>query len=162
MKFSRWMNMKVLQVDDAVLSAERVLRLLANYEGAHIELNEMTLDNSSTPVNARLADNNDELYRRGNWVTFGGVSYFQIFTLLVGVYLVNTTRETLRRLSEDPAVRPLWLSVLRSPSRIASPTLLLHKNFSMGMVFQTIREGFEIVGNPEKPGTTLIQTRGWR
>ena len=44
MKFSRWMNVKVLQVDDAVLSAERVLRLLANYEGAHVESNEMTRD----------------------------------------------------------------------------------------------------------------------
>ena len=162
MKFSRWMNTKVLQVDDAVLSAERVLRLLANYEGAHVELNEMTRDNASLPVKAKLADDNDELYRRGNWVTFGGVSYFHVFTLLIGVYLVNMTRETLKRLSADPERRPLWQSILRAPSRIASPTLLLHKNFSIGMVFENTREGLEVVGNSEKPGTTLIQTPEWR
>ena len=162
MKFSRWMNMKVLQVDDDMLSAERVLRLLANYEGAHVESNEMTRNNTSLPVNVKLPDDNDELYRRGNWVTFGGVSYFHIFTLLLGVYLVTMTRETLKRLSADPEKRPLWLSILRSPSRLASPTLLLHKNFSIGMVFETTHDGFEVVGAPEKPGITLIQTPGWR
>ena len=102
MRFSRWMNMKVFQVDDAVLSAEGVLRLLANYEGAHVESNEMTRINASLPVNAKLGDKNDELYRRGNWVTFGGVSYFHIFTLLFGVYLVNMMKEALKNLFCGP------------------------------------------------------------
>ena len=72
MKYSRWMNLKVLQVGDAVLSAERVLRLLANYEGAHINSNEMTRFNASSPIDITLPDRTDELYRKGTWVTFGG------------------------------------------------------------------------------------------
>ena len=48
MKYSRRMNLKVLQVGDAVHQewAERVLRLNANYEGAHIDSNEMDPVNS--------------------------------------------------------------------------------------------------------------------
>ena len=164
MKFSRWMNLKVLQVDDAVLSVERILRLLANYEGAHVELDEMTRDNASLPVNLKLPDDTDELYRKGRWVTFGGVSYLHVFTLHVGVYLVNKMKETLKRMPEDARKRQIWSPILQSPSRIVSPTLFLRKEFSMGMVLQNTGDpdnGFALVGNPERPGITTIQIPGW-
>ena len=53
-KYGQWMNIKVLQVGDTVLSAERILQLLANYEGAHVESNQMTRLNASSPVDMKL------------------------------------------------------------------------------------------------------------
>ena len=165
LKYGRWMNLKVLQVGDAVLTAERILQLLANYEGAHVETDEMTRNNASLPVDVKLPDDRDELYRKGSWVTFGGVSYLHIFALLVGVYLVNMTRETLMRFPEETKKRfhiaHLLDSILQSPSRIASPTLLLNKGFNTGMVFQSTGDSFELVGDYGNPGMTKIQIPGW-
>ena len=48
-KYSRWLNLKVLQVGGDVLTAEHILQLLANYEGAHVESNEMTHVKASSP-----------------------------------------------------------------------------------------------------------------
>ena len=66
MKYGRWLNLKVLQVGEEVLSAERILQLLANYEGAHIDSNEMTRFNTSAPVDIKLTDRKDELYQKGH------------------------------------------------------------------------------------------------
>ena len=74
-KYGQWMHIKVLQVGDAVLSAERILQLLANYEGAHVESNQMTRLNASSPFDMKLPDRKDDFYRKGTWITFGGVSY---------------------------------------------------------------------------------------
>ena len=167
-KYGRWMNLKVLQVGDAVLSAERILQLLANYEGAHVESNELTSLNTSLPVDVKLPKRpkrEDELYRRGTWMTFGGVSYLHIFTLLVGIYLVNMMKETLKRLPDDTVKRlhnaRLLDLILQSPSRIATPGLLLEKGFNIGMVLQNVGDGFKLVGDHDKPGITTIQIPGW-
>ena len=164
-KYGQWMNIKVLQVGDAVLSAERILQLLANYEGAHVESNQMTRLNASSPVDMKLPDRKDELYRKGTWITFGGVSYLHIFTLLVGIYLVNMMKETLKGVPEETSNRLRMTqmpgSILRAPSRIATPGLLLKKGFNMGMVLQSTGDSFELVGNHEKPGITTIQIPGW-
>ena len=164
-KYGQWMNIKVLQVGDAVLSAERILQLLANYEGAHVESNQMTRSHASSPVDIKLPDPKDELYRKGTWVTFGGVSYLHIFTLLVGVYLVNMMKETVKRVPEETGKRihitQMPGSILQAPSRIATPGLLLKKGFNMGMVLQSTGDSFELVGNHEKPGITTIQIPGW-
>ena len=167
-KYGRWMNLKVLQVGDAVLSAERILQLLASYEGAHVEANELTSLNASLPVDVKLPKRpkrEDELYRKGTWITFGGVSYLHIFTLLVGVYLVNMMKETLKRLPAHTVKRlhntHLLDSILQSPSRIATPELLLKKDFNIGMVLQSVGDAFELVGEHDKPGITTIQIPGW-
>ena len=164
-KYGRWINLKILQVGDAVLSAERILQLLANYEGAHVELNQLTRHNASSPVDMKLPDDKDELYRKGTWVTFGGVSYLHIFTLLVGLYLVNMMQETLKRLPDDTIKRlgitHLLDSILQSPSRIATPGLLLNKSFNIGIVLQSTRDSFELVGDHHTPGNTTIQIPGW-
>ena len=164
-RYGRWMNFKVLQVGDAVLSAERILQLLANYEGAHVESNQLTRLNASSPVDMKLPDHKDELYRKGTWIAFGGVSYLHIFTLLVGIYLVNMMKETLMRVPVDTVKRlhitHLLDPILESPSRIATPRLLLKKGFNMGMVLQSTGDSFELVGNHEKPGITTIQIPGW-
>ena len=164
-KYGRWMNLQVLKVGDAVLSTERILQLLANYEGAHVESNQLTRSHASSPVDMKLPDPKDELYRRGTWITFGGVSYLHIFTLLVGIYLVNMMKETLKRLPDDTVKRlhisHLLDSILQSPSRIATPGLLLNKGFNLGTVIQSTSDSFELVGDHDKPGITTIQIPGW-
>ena len=101
------------------------------------------------------------MYRKGTWITFGGVSYLHIFTLLVGIYLVNMMKETLKRVPEETGNRlritQMPGSIMQGPSRIATPGLLLKKGFGMGMVFQSTGDSFELVGNHEKPGITTIQ-----
>ena len=164
-KYGRWMNLKVLQVGDALLSAERILQLLANYEGAHVESNEQTRLHASSPVDMKLPNQRDELYRKATWVTFGGVSYLHIFTFLVGIYLVNMMKETLKRLSDD-AVKRLNITnlldlILQSPSRIKAPELLLKKDFSMATVLDNTSGSFKLIGDHKKPGITTIQIPGW-
>ena len=168
-KYSRWMKTRVLQVGDAVLTVENILQLLVNYEGAHLETNEMIRDNASLPVDVKLPKRpkrKDELYRKGTWVTFGGVSYLHIFTLLVGVYLANMMKETLKHASsvacERLQITHLADSILGSPSRIAAPTLLLNKQFNIGMILQSTDDSFELVGDYGKPGITTIQIPGWQ
>ena len=168
LKFSRWKQTNVLQVGDAVLTSERILQLLVTYEGAHVETNELIRNNASTPVYMKLPDHKDDLFRRGIWVTFGGVSYLHIFTLLVGVYLVDMTKETLKQLPEVTLKRfhitHLMDSILRAPSRIKSPTLRLEKSFNAGVVLQSTNDvdrPFELVGDYGKPGNTTIQIPGW-
>ena len=167
-KCGRWMNLKVLQVGDAVLSAESILHLLANYEGAHVETNEMVRLNASLPIDVKLPGHKgkDELYRKGTWVTFGGVSYMHIFVLLMGVYLVNRMKETLRRMPDEVGTRlgihRVSGPIFQAPSRIAPATLLLEKGFNIGVVLQSTGDSFELVGDYEKPGMTTIQIPGWK
>ena len=60
LKFSRWNQTKVLQVEDAVLTSERILQLLVTYEGAHVKTNELIRNNASTPVDIKLPDHKDD------------------------------------------------------------------------------------------------------
>ena len=166
MKYSRWMNLKILQVGEAVLAVKDILRLLATYEGAHLESNQMTRMNPSLPVDIKLPDHNDELYRKGTWITFGGVSYLHIFTLLVGVYLVNVMKETLKHVPEvaGEGLHRTHLSdaILQSPSRIKPPALQLKKAFNTGVVLQSTDDSFELVGDYGRLGITRIRIPGWR
>ena len=65
--------------------------------------------------------------------------------------------DTVKRLHITHLLDP----ILESPSRIATPRLLLKKGFNMGMVLQSTGDSFELVGNHEKPGITTIQIPGW-
>ena len=42
LKYGGWSKLKVLQVDDTILSTEDVFRLAADKEGTHVELDSMT------------------------------------------------------------------------------------------------------------------------
>ena len=162
LKRKHWLKIKVLQVGDIVLTAERMLRLMTNKEGAHDELNEMIRRSTSSSVNLKLPDDDDELYRRGNWVTFGGVSYMHIFTLLVGMYLVSMMKVTLEHAPEktkkNSEIAYLSSVILETPLGFGNPTLPLAKEYNIGRVFYAPED-------PNKPlrpiggnvGTTTIQ-----
>ena len=169
LKYGRWSKLEVLQVGDTVLTTERLLRLEADKEGAHVELNPMTRLNMSSPVNVSIPGDNFELYRKGIWVKFGGISYVQIFTLLLGVYLVKMMQATLlcipEKLKNHRQIAYYSNEILKSPSHMLSPPLRLEKEFNIGQVFHS-------TGNPGEPlmlagqvqkkvGNTTIQIPGW-
>ena len=163
-KLKRWLKFKVLQVDDVVLNAERLLRLLVNFEGAHLDANQMIRHHESTPVNMKLPDLEDERYRRATWITFGGVSYLHIFTLLVGDYLLRMTKTTLKHCAKEfsnfPLTQYLAEPFMKSPVQIASTSLPLDEKFEIGLVFQSTDNSFELVGDVGNIGVTTFQIPG--
>ena len=88
-KFSKWMNTKLLEVNDMQFDTRLVLHLMAVNEGAHT--------NERVPfIGPVLPDeDNDARYSAIDGIKFGVFSYMEFFSLFVGLYLVNRVRETL-------------------------------------------------------------------
>ncbi len=167
-KYGKWLNIKVLQVGNTLFTAERILHLVATKGGAHVELNEMTRHSPSLPVEVKLPKDKDELYRKGNWVTFSGTSYLHIFTFLTGIYLVNMMKTTLKHIPDnlktDQKISYLSNTILKASSQLRSPTFLLEKQFNTGIVFHSTgnpNNPIEPVGDYDKVGVTTIQIPGW-
>lgn len=168
-KYKHWMNTQVLQVGEDRMTAKSILKLVANKDGAHADSTEMTKLSASLPVHIKLPDRNDELFRRGHWVTFGGISYLHIFTFLVGVYVVTMTKETLKCIPEESRrslqIAHLPFIIARSPSEIRGCQMMLEKSYSMGTVFYSTddpKSPFQLVGDYDNVGITTIQIPGWK
>ena len=69
----------VTGIDDTILSAEQLLRMMVNREGAHSDRDDMTQLSISAPVKISLPDAGDEAYSRANTLRFSRLSYIQIF-----------------------------------------------------------------------------------
>ena len=93
--FNKWMNAPLLQVDDNEFKAQRILRDLANKEGAHIENNHPMMTTSDLPINP----DDNTLHRLANGIRFGGLTYLQILSLYTGLYIINRTRASLDQLT---------------------------------------------------------------
>ena len=125
-KHSYWLNTKVLQVGKTILTAEQLLRVLANKEGVHID----------EPVGRAVAlvdkeQYNKDLmnaYQKSNLLLFGGLSYLHIFTLMVGVYLNNMMKRTLRHLPQSlrrQSIKKASEHILRTPESLPVVTMQL-------------------------------------
>ena len=88
-KFSRWMNTKLLEIRGMQFDTRSVLHLMAVNEGAHT--------NERLPfIGPVLPDeDNDARYSVIDGIKFGVFSYIEFFSLFTGLYLVNRVRETL-------------------------------------------------------------------
>ena len=168
-KFKRWMKTKVLQVGEDEMTVMSILKLVANKDGAHADSSEETYLSASLPVPVRLPDDNDELFRKGHWVTFGGISYLHIFTVLVGVYLVTMMNETLKHIPDERKRRlqidHLSRTIAKCPAEIRGCQMMLEKRYSIGTVVDSktdLNNPFELVGDYKKVGTTTIQIPGWK
>ena len=166
-KDARWLNSRVLQVDDTTLTAEQLLRMMVNREGAHSERNELASLNFASPVRISLPDVGDEAYRRANTIKFSHLSYIQIFTYLVGVYIVNMMKASLRHIPEEivrnGASHDTWDTIITAPSELMRQSLELGQNYGMGAVLDTTGDPdhpFELVGDYETTSTTMIQIPG--
>lgn len=166
-KESQWLNGRVLRIDDMTLTAAQLLRMMANREGSHSEGDEMLGINFSGPVRITLPDAGDEEYRRANTITFGQLTYIQIFTYLVGIYLVNMMKASLKHIPaevvRDSAATSIWDTIICAPSEPIRALLHLDKAFAIGVVFQGTGDPdrpVELVGDYENTSTTLIQIPG--
>ena len=88
MRFGRWMNTSILEIDGVRFKSEQILRDMSNKEGAHIE------DNASfiVPEDVNVDKDGNTLHRLANSVRFGSLTYLQYFTLFTGLYLANRAR----------------------------------------------------------------------
>ena len=163
-KYAQWLNSKVVQIDDTVLSAGELLRMMANREGAHSDRDELTHLGLSGPMNISLPDAGDEAYRKANAIKFSQLSYIQVFTYLVGIYLVNMMKASLRyipaEIAKYGASRDTWHSIISAPSEPLRHPLDLEKDYGMGAVLQSTNDPdhpFELIGDYEANSTTTVQ-----
>ena len=163
-KYAQWLNSKVVQIDDTVLSAGELLRMMANREGAHSDRDELTHLGLSGPMNISLPDAGDDAYRKANAIKFSQLSYIQVFTYLVGIYLVNMMKASLRyipaEIAKYGASRDTWHSIISAPSEPLRHPLDLEKDYGMGAVLQSTNDPdhpFELIGDYEANSTTTVQ-----
>ena len=86
-KFSKWMNSKILEIDHMQFDTRSILHLMAVNEGAHT--------NERLPMMGPVLpdEDNDARYSTIDGIKFGVFSYMQFFSLFTGLYLVNKSRE---------------------------------------------------------------------
>ena len=167
-RYGPWLKTKVLQVDATVITAEDLLNMMVNREGAHTELNEMARVNVGGPIDIKIGDRAAEKYRKANVINFSGISYIQIFTFLFGHYLAKMMKSTLSQIPEEltgPKVTSdVWRIIMDTPECLAQFELRLDRQYAMGAVYETTGDSdnpWQLVGNYEDPSQTLVQIPGW-
>lgn len=116
-KYKKWMNAKVIEIDGHQFSVEHLLREMVNKEGAHIEDNQALI----VPEDLNIDRDENTLHRLANGVRFGGLTYLQMFSLFTGFYIVNRTRTMLRQLpfpGANKAVAYICETIAQSPRSI--------------------------------------------
>ena len=160
----RWMNLKVLRVDDVSIDAESILRMMANKEGAHAELDEMATSNPALPVPIKMGDQDDEPYRMANVINFSDISFVQIFTLLVGFYLARMMRASLKHIPPELTRFNGWdemsREIMETPTKLPSLTMKVDRPYFMGAVLQHSPDAerpFKLVGDYQAPSQTVVR-----
>lgn len=118
-KFQRWMNTRIVDIDGHQFKAEQLLRDMSNKEGAHIEDNQAML----VPGDLNLDKDKNTLHRLANSVRFGSMTYLQIFSFYTGLYIANRTRPMLGHLpfpKGNQAVQYMCEAIADSPRSIAT------------------------------------------
>lgn len=118
-KFGKWMNTKILEIDGQQFKAEQVLRDMSNKEGAHIEENPPFI----VPPDLNIDRDSNTLHRLANSLRFGGLTYLQVFALFTGLYIVNRARLWVGQLpfpEDNHSVAYLSDTIAQSPRTIAT------------------------------------------
>ena len=164
LSLKKWLNLKVLRVDDVAIRAEMMLRMMANKEGAHSELDEMATSNPAMPVSITMGNPDDEPYRRANVINFSGISYPQIFTFLVGSYMARMMRASLKHIPPDLTrfsySDEIWRDILRTPTGVPRLRLVADRPYMMGVLLQNTpsAEGeFTLIGDYRTPSRTVVR-----
>lgn len=129
-RLKRWLNTRVLQVDEVVLTAEEVLRLLANREGAHHDENLLMV--SPVPIDIDSA----QKFALASAVTFGGLAYPHLFSLFVGLYLISQVKCILDQLPfppDHPSIAAMRETIKNGPTTLASASATI-ENASQPLV----------------------------
>ena len=159
-KYKHWLKSDILQVGKTKLNAGEIINLLRNKEGAHLESNDLPLS-LSLPIDITHPDIKMNKYLVGNIMSFGGLSYLQIFTILLGIYLTQMIKATLQYLPDEitKCVVDASSVILEAPD-FDVPQLIIDvtkQQWSIGSVFDNTVNGLVPVGDYSKPGKTVIQ-----
>ena len=86
-KFSKWLNTKILECNGMQFDIKSILHLMAVKEGAHT--------NELLPMMGPVLPDEDirTRYSAIDGIKFGVFSYMQFFSLFTGLYLANRSRE---------------------------------------------------------------------
>ena len=118
-KFQKWMNTRVIEIDGHEFKAEQLLRDMSNKEGAHIEDNLAML----VPDDLNIDKDKNTLHRLTNGVRFGSMTYLQMFSFYTGLYVANRTRPMLGHLpfpEGNQAVEYICETIADSPRSIVT------------------------------------------
>ena len=118
-KYQKWMNTRIIDIDGHQFTAEQLLRDMSNKEGAHIEDNPAMI----VPDDLDLDKDKNTLHRLSNGVRFGSMTYLQIFSFFTGMYMVNRTRAMLGMLpfpEDNEAVAYICQAIAQSPRSITT------------------------------------------
>ena len=118
-RFQKWMNTRIIEIDGHQFKAEQLLRDMSNKEGAHIEDNLAML----VPDDLNIDKDKNTLHRLANGVRFGSMTYLQIFSFYTGLYMTNRTRAMLGQLpfpEGNQAVEYICEAIADSPRSIVT------------------------------------------
>lgn len=116
-KFSRWMNTKIVEVDSLQFKAEQLLRIMSDKEGAHSERNSAAI----VPGGVSVETDNDYAHGLFNGIKFGSLTYLQIFSLFTGLYIASRVTRMLAQSSfprDNESLDYICNSIAKSPRQI--------------------------------------------
>ncbi len=154
-KFSKWMNTKILEVNGMQFDTRSVLHLMAVNEGAHT--------NERLPMMGPVLpdEDNDARYSAIDGIKFGVFSYMQFFSLLTGLYLVNRSREALgpgALANIDPRTEEMCQLIHLYPRDFP---LLMNSTVSVATnPFYVLGKNDELVGNYSRGISTTMRIPG--
>ncbi|MCY3709961.1 MAG: hypothetical protein OXG26_13790 [Caldilineaceae bacterium] len=138
-KFQKWMNTQVVEIDGHKFKAEQLLRIMSNKEGAHTEDNPALI----APHGLSVDVDKNHFHRLFNGIRFGSLTYLQIFTLFTGLYIVNRMKMMLEHLpfpKNNESVDYICETISNSPRQITSEDLEISFAFYHMLVLGTGRE----------------------
>ena len=151
-KFSKWMNTKLLEVNGMQFDTRSVLHLMAVNEGAHTS--------ERLPMMGPVLpdEDNDARYSALDGIKFGVFSYMQFFSLFAGLYVVNRVRETLATvatMSNDPRAKEMCQLINLYPRDFPSH-IYATVSIATNPLFVLGKQG-ELVGDYEQGISTTMR-----
>ena len=142
-KPAKWLKQEVIQIDSVVYTAENLIRLVANLEGAHT--NEL-IPFVVSGLNFDQAGKGNEIqYKMINVVLFGGLSYAQYFVLYTGVQIMYQasyiTAAVLNRERKGPEYKKIERPPKDTPAVIHQPVFDTKISYGGNPMFVFGRDG---------------------
>ena len=151
-KFSKWMNTKILEINSMRFDARSVLHLMAVKEGAHT--------NERLPMMGPILpdEDSDARYSAIDGIKFGAFSYMQFITLFTGLYLVIRSREALEPIVKaniDPRAKEMCQLLHLYPRDFP---LLMHSTVSVATnPLYVLGKNNELVGDYSRGISTTMR-----
>jgi len=138
-KFQKWMNTQVVEIDSHRFKAGQLLRIMSNMEGAHTEDNPALI----VPCDLSVGVDKRHFHRLFNGIRFGSLTYLQVFSLYTGLYIVNRVKTMLEHLpfpKNNESIEYICDIISHSPQQITSVDSEISFSFYHMLVLGNERE----------------------